>query len=341
MASGVAGLSFLQHIDSQHVAVLPAAAVPWLASGIAVAGLLLRSTRLAPFIFFGTVLVWRGFAHDPWITVLAEAVGETLAALLVVHLLGRWGFRRHFDSFRDLAVLAAAAACGRVVPAVFDAAGLRLAGALAPGTLTPELLDGLAPTADRILGLTRSEAMGYLRWWTNGLAGVTLVVPVLAATSADLGRTLRRRWRQASAFVVSLAAAAIAIGGGPLSNWRLPLLGLGVVLAAWAVVRFGVALASAAALTLSLAATFGYDMGLGPLAAAGPGEGPEVLWGCIGLLGATGLFLTSVVAEHESAMRGLKGLRALRGAVRGDSATALCLQRADRPVHDGERGGDR
>lgn len=308
--AGAIGLRFLEHIDSHHLALIPAVALPWVASGVAVAGLLLRGNRLAPAVFLASVAVWRGLEHDPWINVLADALGETLATVLVAELLRRYGFRAQFDRFRDLALLLGAAAIGRLVPAIFDAAGLHFAGAVAPGTLTPELLEGLSPTSPRLLGLTRFELKGYLRWWINGVAGVTLVVPVLLPISADFGRTLRRRWREASFFFAALAVTAIAIGGGPPASWRLSLLGLGVVLVAWGAVRFGVALASTATLALSLAATVGYGLGLGPVAAASPGEGPEVLWGFIGLLGATGLFLTTVVVEHEATMRGLRLLKA-------------------------------
>ena len=313
--TGAIGLRFLQHIDSRHLSLLPAVAVPWVASGVAVAGLLLRGNRLAPAVFFASVALWRGLAHDPWMNVLADALGETLATLLVAELLRRYGFLAQFDRSRDLALLIGAAAVGLIVPAIFDALSLHVAGAVAPQTLTPELLDGLAPSARRILGMTRFELMGYLRWWINSVAGVTLVVPALLPMSASVGQALRRRWREAGVFVVALGTAAVAIGGGPPATWRLSLVGLGVVLVAWAAVRFGVALASTTTLALSLAAAVGYGLGLGPVAAASPGEGSEVLWGFIGLLGATGLFLTTVVVEHESTMCGLENLKARHEAL--------------------------
>ena len=339
LLSGAVGLLFLRHIDSRHLSLLPAVAVPWVASGIAVAGLLLRGNRLAPGVFLGSIAVWRGLAHDPWITVLADALGETAAALLIVALLKRYGFRREFDRFRDLLVLLGAAAAGRIVPSVLDALGLHLAASVAPQTLTPELIEGLSPALPRFLGLTYFELTGYLRWWINGVAGVTLVVPVLLPISAGLRRALRTRWREASVFACALAVAALAIAGGPPANWRLSLLGLGVVLVAWGAVRFGVALASTATLALSLAATVGYGLGLGPVAAASSGEGAEVLWGFIGLLGATGLFLTTVVVEHEATMRPAVAAGSLRGAVRGNPAPAVRGHRARRALHDGQQRG--
>jgi PAS domain S-box-containing protein len=309
-AAGAIGLSFLQIIDPRHVALLPSVAIPWIASGVSATGLFLGGARLAPAVFLGTIAVWRGLNHDPWITVLADGLGETLAAMMVAQLLVRFGFRRSFDRFRDLATLVAVAALSRLVPALFDAAGLHLAGALAPGTLTPELREGLESLGPRFLGLTPLEVRGYAGWWINGVAGVVLVIPAVVPVSAELRAMLRRRWAEASLFAPALVGAVVAIAGGPPANWRLSLLGLAVVLVAWAAVRFGVALASTATLLFSLAATVGFGFGLGPIAAAHPGEGVEVLWGFIGLLGATGLFLTTVVAEHEGTMRGLKALQA-------------------------------
>jgi PAS domain S-box-containing protein len=277
VVTGAAGLRFLQYVDARHVAMLPAAAIPWIASGVGVAGLLLGGERLAPAVFLGSITVWRGLAHDPWITTLADALGETLSAVIVVRLLGRWGFRRTFDRFRDLAVLVGVAALGRLIPAVFDAVGLHITAALAPGTLTPELIEGLAPGAGRVAGMTRVELAGYALWWINGVTGITLLVPAVVPEFTQLRRKLAANWGEASLFSVALGLAAVAIAGGPPASWRLALLGLGVVLVAWAALRFGVALACAATLLLSL---------------------------------ATGLFLTTVVAEHEATMGGLKGLRA-------------------------------
>ena len=310
VVAGAVGLNFLQYVDARHVALLPSAAIPWIASGVAVAGLLLGGERLAPAVFLGSIAVWRGLAHDPWITTVADALGETLSAVVVVRLLARWGFRRSFDRFRDLAVLVGVAALGRLIPALFDAVGLHLTAALAPGTLTPELVDGLAPSAGRVAGMTRLELAGYALWWINGVTGITLLVPAVVPDFTNLRRRLADNWGEASLFAVALGLAAVAIAGGPPASWRLALLGLGVVLVAWAALRFGVALAGAATLLLSLGATAGYGLGFGPVAAAGANEGAEVLWGFIGLLAATGLFLTTVLAEHEATMRGLKGLRA-------------------------------
>jgi two-component system, LuxR family, sensor kinase FixL len=82
------------------------------------------------------------------------------------------------------------------------------------------------------------------------------------------------------------------------------------VIVVWPAVRFGVALASAATLVLSLAATLGCGLGRGPLAVLDAAEGTDIVWGFIGLLSATGLFLTTVVADYKKTLANLDALQA-------------------------------
>jgi PAS domain S-box-containing protein len=310
VATGAAGLLVLQHIDAQRVAFVPGLAFPWLANGVAVVGLFLGGVRLAPAIFFSSIAVWRGLVHDPWITVVADAFGETLCAILVVQLLHRWGFRRSFDRARDLGLLVVAAAVGRTIPLVFDLVGLQLAVALAPESLPPEMRAAIAGAGEGFLGVTWLEVAVGLRWWINGVAGITLLVPAVVSMSADLRRVLLVRWRETVAYALALGLTAATVAGGPGANWRLPLLALGVVLVSWAAVRFSVAFASVATLVLALGATVGYGLGLGPFAPTTAAEGSEVLWQFISLLAATGLFLTTVIANQDKAVRELRELKA-------------------------------
>ena len=147
VAVGAAGLRFMQYIDTRHVSFEPPSlALPWLANGVAVAGLLLGGQRLAPAVLVGSVALWRGLAHDPWITVLTDGIGEMLCAMLIVRLLARWGFHRDFDRLRDLVLLVAAAAAGRTVAAAADFLALQLTIVLTPNALTPAMLLGNSPT---------------------------------------------------------------------------------------------------------------------------------------------------------------------------------------------------
>jgi PAS domain S-box-containing protein len=309
VAAGAAGLAFLQFIGARHTPFVPPLAIPWIANGIAVAGLLRWGERYAPLVFAASVALWGGIAHDPWITVIVDAFGETLCALIIVRLLALWGFHLGFDRFRDLLLLVAAAATGRAFACTVDALALHLTVALTPSALTAAMIPSYASTG-QILDFTRQEFVGIVRWWANGLSGVVLVVPVAVPISGEQRRILAGRWRELVLFTLAVALAAAAVTAGPASNWRLPALLLSLVLVAWSSLRFGVTAASAATLVLSMAAAVGYGTGLGPLSRSGEAEGADALWGFIGLLAATGLFLTAVVAEYGKALDDLEALKA-------------------------------
>ena len=307
LAAGAAGLWFLRTLDATHVTFIPGMAIPWLSNGIAVAGLLLGGWRLAPAVFLGSVLLWGGLAHDSWITVTSDAIGETLGAVAAARLLTRWGLHREFDRLRDLGILLVAAMIARSVPVVFDISGLHVAMIVAPHTLSAEMVDSVAPGVVRYLGLTRSEWNSALLWWINGIAGILLLVPILVPPLRALRR--RPRWSESLLMAAVLAGIALATAAGPSPTWRLPMLALGIAAVAFAAVRFGVALAGAATLVLSLSATVGYGWGLGAFAEDGTGAGPEMLWEFIGLLFATGLAIATITAGYDQALLALMRLK--------------------------------
>jgi PAS domain S-box-containing protein len=318
VASGAAGLWLITQPATVHASFDPGLALPWIANGIAVVGLLLRGERLWPAVFIASIAVWRGLAHDPWITVLFDAAGESLAAVVTVRLLRRFGFRLGFDRVRDIVVLAGAAAAGRTVVFLADALGINVAAMLTPLALTAGMREAFAPSTT-LFGITRSALGAGSRWWLNGIAGVLLVVPAITPWSRRLWRELRGRAPELGAWLLALGATVMAILVVPQAGWRLPTLALGLVIVTWAAVRVGVTLAAVATLALSLAATTGFILRVGPLAPTDPGEGIGVLWSYIALLAATAQFLATALAEHNEVAHSLERLnrryRALFDAV--------------------------
>ena len=318
VASGAAGLWLIARPATVHASFDPGLALPWVTNGIAVVGLLLRGERLWPAVFIASVAVWRGVAHDPWVTVLFDAAGESLAAVATVALLRRFGFRLSCDRVRDIVVLACAAAAGRSVAFLADALGINVAAMITPLAVTAEMREAFAP-ASTLFGITRSALEAGSRWWLNGVAGVLLLVPAVTPWSPRLWRELRSRAPEVGAWLLALGTTVVAILVVPLAAWRLPTLALGLVMVTWAAVRVGVTLAAVATLALSLAATAGFILHAGPLAPTDPGEGIGVLWGYIALLVATAQFLATSLAEHSEIANSLERLnrryRALFDAV--------------------------
>jgi PAS domain S-box-containing protein len=298
VVAGAIGLWLINHLPTAHPSFDPGLALPWLANGVGVVGLLLRGERLWPAVFIASVAVWRGIAADPWITVLCDAIGESIAAIVTVRLLRRWDFHLAFDRFRDVALLAAAAAAGRAVVFFADTAGINIAALITPLAVTPGMRTAYAPAAT-LFGISSSAIAAGGRWWLNGVAGVVLAVPALGSWSGRVWAKLRVRPAELTVWLTALAAAVLAILIAPQAGWRLSTLAVGLVIVTWSAARFGVTLASVATLLLSLAATTGFILQIGPLAPTGPGEGIGVLWGYIALLGATAQFVATTLAEHN------------------------------------------
>jgi len=309
LATCVASLALLAFLEGWRVQFVQQLAMPWLVNGVNVAGLFLGGASFLPAIFLGTLTAWLLGAHVSSIAVVGAAVGETLGAAVAFGLLRRWGFRRSFERYTDLAILAGAAAAGRAVALATAMVALHVGGELAPGSQASALLAGITAHDATLFGLPRSEFAAAARWWLNGFAGITLVVPVIVSWSRAAVAKIRARIPEAGALLATLLLASVSLASVAPSSWRLPLLTASLMLVAWAATRFGVALASTATLLLAMGATLGYSLGLGPVAPASPGEGPDTLWSFIGLLGVTGLFLTTVVAEHEATLRDLRRLR--------------------------------
>jgi PAS domain S-box-containing protein len=274
-------------------------AVPWLPVGVGVAGVLLGGARLWPALFIGSCAVWGGLVGHSAFTVTVDAAAEAASVVLIVHLLSLWGFHRSFDRLRDPLVLLAAATIGRLLAVTVDDLGLALGLWLAPGTIEAPyraLATDLAGAAPRI---TPQLLAASLRWALNSIAGIVLVVPVLVARPAELVQAARRQPAAFAAWGVALIAWATVALSLPAVAARLPLLVTALLLVAWAAIRFGVAAAAIATLALSLLATVGFGMRLGPLATGDPTDSVEELWGFIAMLAVAGLLLAVLLAERR------------------------------------------
>lgn len=302
------GLAFVRGVDALGVSYQPVKALPWVAGGIAVAGVLLGGARLWPAIFVGYVLIWHGFGDEGWATVLLAAFAQSAAVVLTVRLLRRFGFRWSFDRLQDFLLLIAAAAAGRALVVPADLVGLQLADAVSPLTASPEMREVIAPARALVLGISVAKLEAVARWWLNGVAGVVLVVPALISWTRPLADVVRRQRQELAAWgiAVTVTGTALLTVGAP--GWRLPILGFGLAVVTWAAVRFGTGLASTTILLLSLVATASFGLARGTLAPAGPDEGLGILWGFIALLTATAQVLTTLLAGSDRAERQLQQL---------------------------------
>jgi PAS domain S-box-containing protein len=306
-AAGV-GLAFIRAIDALNVSYRPVHALPWLAGGVAVVGLLLGGLRLWPAIVVGYIAIWWGVADEGWLMVVLAAAAQALSVLATVQILRHFGFRRSFDRLQDFLLLVAAAALGRALVVPADLLGLQLANAVSPLTAGPEMREVVAPAQAILLGLTVAKLQAVARWWLNGVAGVVLVVPALLSWTRPLRDVVRRQRAELLLATLALAAAVATLLFVGTPGWRLPILALSLAVVTWAAVRFGTGPASTATLVLSLAAAASFGFATGALAPTGPDEGLSMLWGFIVLLAAAAQVLTALLAGSDRADRQLHEL---------------------------------
>jgi PAS domain S-box-containing protein len=287
---------FVQYVDPS-LRVMSVAA-PWLAVGIGVAGLLLGGTRLWPALFLGSWTVWGGVVHHSAISVTVDAVAEAGSIVLIVRLLAAWGFSRSFDRFRDPIILLGAAVLGRILSTAIDWVGAFGAAVLTPETVASIYRPMMTNAAGSFPAITPAMLRASVGWTLNSVAGIMLVVPLASATRSRLRFAYRRRPLAFFAFGAALVAWCAAAMQLPMAA-APPLLLSALMLVAWASTRFGTPISAFATLIMSLTATLGVDLGMGPLASDNPLDNIGLQWGFITLLGLTGLTLTALLAERR------------------------------------------
>ncbi len=308
-ATAVLGFWFLQEIDSLHLSAHGIRAVPWVAGGVAIVGLWIGGARLWPAVFVGYVLVWRGLAHEGWLTVLIAAAAQAAGAVLTVSLMRRLHFRQAFDRYQDIALLFFAAAVGRALVIPADLLGLQFPDAISPLNLSAEMRTVLGDARAVLFGFSAAQWSAVLRWWLNGVTGIVLVVPALVSWSRRAWDHVVGRGWEFLVWSLTLALTVTTILTVAQPEWRLPILLLGLAVVTWAAVRFGAGPASTATLVLAMTATASHALATGLLAPARPDEGQEVLWGFIVVLATTAHVLTALLAEGDRAAVELEQLK--------------------------------
>jgi PAS domain S-box-containing protein len=308
VATAAATTLFVQHRVDPELRVM-LVAVPWLAVGVGVAGVLLGGARLWPALFIGSWVVWGVIVGDSVITVTVDAVAEAGSIVLIARLLSVWGFHRSFDRFRDPLVLLAAATVGRFLATSLDWVGAFIAAWLTPGAFSPAYRQMMTDVWGTFPALTPAIVAASVHWSVNSIAGIVLVVPLVVPLAGARPDTLLKAYLHHSiSFLVlglTLLAWCVAALYLPAAATQALLI-TALMLVAWASVRFGPPVAAFATLTMSLVATAGVGMRVGPLASSSPIEGVAMQWGFIALLALTGLSLTALLAERRRDLQRLK-----------------------------------
>lgn len=273
-------------------------AAPWLAIGVGVTGVLLSGPRVWPALFAGSWVVWGVIVGDPPLSVTVDAAVETASTLLIVHLLSVWGFHRSFDRLRDPLILLAAATVGRIIDVALDLTnGFALAW-WAPGSVAPFYHSIMTNARGAFPALTPELLANSARWGANCIAGIMLIVPLASLRSEDPQRWYLHHRTSLLTLALSILAWSTAALTLTLAGAQ-PLLITALMLVAWAAMRFGPPAAAFATLAMSLVATAGVGLRLGPLATGSPMQNFGLQWGFIALLALVGLALAALLAERR------------------------------------------
>lgn len=280
----------------------------WLASGIALAALLVFGIRLWPAVAIGALVAYL-MTPVPTLAAVAPAIGNTLAAVAGASLLGRARFDMSLARIRDvLALVGLGALVSSTISATVGVAALSLTGAVDAGQV-PKL---------------------WLLWWLGNVTGDLLVIPLVLAMRQR--RTFRlnalRVLELVSIFTLAVAAGILVFASTPADALTGGLVLFPFVLfpfLVWAALRFGIQGTTTLSVVLSGIAVWGSARGLGPFSTdlAQTFLTTQVF---MAVIATTALLLAVVVAERTQAMGALG---------RAESAHRAQLDRLTFAVPDG------
>ena len=265
----------------------------WLPTGIAVAAMIVWGRAVWPGIAMGAFLV-NLVVGSSWLLALSISVGNTLAPLLTVELLRRFGFRATLDRQRDVAVFIVAAGLGMGVSATGGVVSLYGAGMLQAGELP----------------------FNSLIWWLGDAVGVLLAAPFLLTLNRKNIRVLARVPGELALW--SLAAAVFAwfafVQEYEQLGRNLPLAYLTLPLIAWGALRFGMTGAALSGLGFSVVAAISTAHGRGTFFLPDGHLSLFLLWAYMTTCVMTGLLIAALQAERFRSEQVLReSERKLRG----------------------------
>jgi signal transduction histidine kinase len=250
----------------------------WPPTGLAIAALLLGSTRLWPAIAVGAFLVNATTPGVGLLTAALIALGNTLEAVVAAKLVRRTSFRPQLDEMRD------------VLRFAFVACGLATTVSATIGTFAL-FQGGHIPT--RALWTTWSV------WWVGDAMGALVVAPALLTWSSRPDGLERRSLGETLGLAVALLAATLGMLTEPHATH--PYLVFPPLI--WAALRFGPRGATVATLAVSVITVVLTVSGRGAFVVSSVGENLMALEAFLAAVALTSMLLGATAAERLHAIR--------------------------------------
>ena len=259
----------------------------WPPVGVGMAALVIGGPRLWPGIVLGDLLV--ADFSQPWGTVLAQTIGNTLevvvAALLFLRFAGR---RARFERVGDVFALVVSAVVGTLISASIGVASLRLGHVI-----------------------TGAEFGSVFRtWWLSDFSGALVVAPL------GIVWATRHSWRVPSrglAEGAALLALLIVLIEVP-SQSDVPYIVFPVLI--WAALRFGPTGATLAVAIASGLTVWNTAQGSGPFVRASITHSVLATQLFVSVAALTSLVLAAVTAERSTSEEAQRELTAEQAALR-------------------------
>jgi len=269
---------WLAHLNPQLAAV-------WAPTGVALTAFLLKSYRIWPAVFLGTLL---GNVASGAVLPMAVVVafGNTLEGVVASYLVQRYagGLKAFSKPSYVLRYILLAGLLATSISATIGASSLCHWG---------------ATNAVRFLVIWRA-------WWVGHALGVVILAPFLILLLDGSHKPLDF-WEllEATFLLVGLCVACVLNFGPPVESWSR---GYGPVFLCapflvWAALRFCPLEASGASILLCGFATWGSLHGLGPFAHSP--QAPLLLAGYVGVCSTMTLTIAATVAEHRETVEAL------------------------------------
>jgi PAS domain S-box-containing protein len=252
--------------------------LPLMPTGIAVALTYRWGRGMWPALFAAGVAI--DLVHDqPILASIGVGIGLAGGAWLAARLLERGGFDPSFSHAKDVPLFILAIAIGITPAPTIGMLGFYFAGQTAFAT----------------------NPMNWVRWWSNSTSGALLVSPLLIAYNARSFDRFRQQWTVGVVWLlgVLICCGALLMAGAYVA--RPPSMVFAMFLIVISAFRFGLVVASAAALAISTMAAISVMFGVGLFALADPWQGSVLIWSFIAVLAGLSLIITALLGERDAA----------------------------------------
>lgn len=264
------------------------ASMVWPPAGIALASILICDFKIWPSIFLGAFLInWQTGA--PVLAAVGIGIGNTAEAFLGAYFLKRIsGFKNFFESFKEVFTFILLTVLGStMVSAHIGVFSLWLGHIIAPASYFPT----------------------WKAWWVGDMLGNLIMTPlILIWVKKPLTHFSWKKCAEVIGFGFALFIITSFVFGNSsdnlLSIYQLPTLIFPLII--WASIRFGTRGSASTAVIVSVIATWGTMKGYGPYTSYPLTDNLLRLQIFMGIVSATGLILSAVVAERKQAENALR-----------------------------------